>query len=81
MNLCSYFGARTSVCIWHRARKNVTEIDGDDPEGTDERYRTCSECGADCVPETVQTGQGIHVAFACSVHGVHTVIDPWRDSR
>lgn len=47
----------------------------------DESYRTCAECGRDCVPEPVPTPQGMRVAFSCTVHGVHTMIDPFKGSR
>lgn len=49
----------------------------------DEGYRTCSECGVDCEPEPFDAGegQGLRIAFACPVHGVHSVVDPFEDRR
>jgi len=31
--------------------------------------------------EPVPTFQGMRIAFSCQVHGIHTVIDPFEDSR
>lgn len=48
-----------------------------------ERYRTCPQCGRDCEPEPFEAGdvEGIRIGFSCPVHGVHTVIDPFEESR
>lgn len=47
-----------------------------------EQYRTCAECGRDCEPVPLDTaGHGIRVSFVCPVHGVHTIIDPFEDTR
>lgn len=46
----------------------------------DESYRTCTECGTDCLPEpTVVEGVGIRIAFVCAEHGVHSFIDPFEE--
>lgn len=52
-------------------------------EQANEEYRTCAECGADCEPEPFDAGegQGVRIAFACPAHGVHSVVDPFEDSR
>lgn len=49
----------------------------------DESYRTCAECGRDCEPEPFGAGegQGIRIAFACPEHGVHSIVDPFEDTR
>lgn len=47
----------------------------------DESYRTCAECGSDCEPEPVPTAEGMRIAFTCPEHGVHSVVDPFRDQR
>lgn len=53
-----------------------------DPLGhDDESYRTCSECGRDCEPESVPTDMGMRIAFTCPDHGVHAVIDPFDGGR
>lgn len=53
-----------------------------DPLGRkDEAYRTCSECGRDCEPEPVPTDRGMRISFACPVHGVHSLIDPFEGVR
>lgn len=53
-----------------------------DPLGKDdESYRTCRECGADCPPEPFPTDQGIRIAFTCAEHGLHSIVDPFEDSR
>lgn len=50
---------------------------------TDEGYRTCSECGGDCYPDTSAgaDGIGVRIAFVCAEHGVHSVVDPFKDKR
>lgn len=49
--------------------------DGDD-------YRTCPQCGLDCEPTPFDSGgDGIRVSFICPAHGVHTVVDPFADTR
>lgn len=53
-------------------------------DGTgNEQYRTCQECGRDCVPEPFDagTGDGIRVVFSCPEHGVHAVVDPFEHLR
>lgn len=48
----------------------------------DEGYRTCAECGADCTPEpSAIDGLGVRIAFVCSEHGVHSVLDPFEGLR
>lgn len=48
----------------------------------DEEYRTCAECGGDCVPEhAALDGSGVRIAFVCPEHGVHSVVDPFEDKR
>lgn len=47
----------------------------------DEGYRTCAECGGDCVPEPGGADSlGIRIMYVCLVHGVHSVVDPSRAS-
>jgi hypothetical protein len=49
----------------------------------DEEYRTCAECGTDCVPDpgiTVEDA-GVRVAFVCPTHGVQSLVDPFEDLR
>lgn len=49
---------------------------------TDQSYRTCSECGRDCMPEpTPIEGHGMRIAFVCPEHGVHSVVDPFEGKR
>ena len=59
----------------------MTEERSSDFEPGNADYRTCPACGADCKPEAFSTDQGIRLAFTCSVHGVHTVIDPLEGSH
>lgn len=49
----------------------------------DEEYRTCAECGGDCVPDPSITveGAGVRVAFVCPAHGVQSLVDPFEDLR
>lgn len=49
----------------------------------DEGYRTCAECGGDCVPDPSVTveGLGIRIAFVCPEHGVQSLVDPFEDLR
>lgn len=49
----------------------------------DEGYRTCYECGADCLPEPFEAGegQGLRIAFERPQHGVHSVVDPFEGER
>lgn len=50
------------------------------PDGDD--YRTCPRCGLDCEPVPFDSaGAGVRVSFICPTHGVHTVVDPFADSR
>lgn len=50
------------------------------PDGND--YRTCPQCGLDCEPVPFDSaGAGIRVSFICPAHGVHTVVDPFADTR
>lgn len=45
-------------------------------------YRTCPQCGLDCEPVPFDSaGVGIRVSFICPAHGIHTVVDPFTDSR
>lgn len=45
-------------------------------------YRTCSECGADCLPEpSVMDELGARFVFVCPEHGVHSVVDPFEGLR
>lgn len=50
---------------------------------TDDGYRTCSECGGDCTPDTSLSadGTGVRIAFVCAEHGVQSVVDPFSDLR
>lgn len=51
-------------------------------ERTNDSYRTCSACGADCVPELIGTnGTGVRVIFVCPRCGVHSVVDPFEHLR
>lgn len=49
----------------------------------DQSYRTCSECGGDCYPDTSAgaDGMGVRIAFVCPKHGVHSVVDPFEGER
>jgi len=48
----------------------------------DSGYRTCPECGGDCVPEpNGSDGHGIRIMFVCPSHGVHSVVDPFEHKR
>ena len=50
----------------------------DDPFSTGaEEHLTCTECGADCAPEVLESDAGMRVAFVCPQHGVHSVVDPF----
>ena len=40
---------------------------------SDDKYRTCPECGADCPPEVFDVEGGFRISFACPEHGVHAV--------
>lgn len=48
-----------------------------------EQYRTCAECGHDCVSEPfhADSGDGIRIAFVCPEHGLHFVVDPFEGKR
>lgn len=59
----------------------VTEGAFDALGNNDERYRTCAECGRDCEPEPVPTESGMRIAFTCSEHGVHSVVDPFEGDQ
>lgn len=66
---------------------DYNELDGPDDAQRgatkDESYRTCSECGGDCYPDTSAgaDGLGVRIAFVCLEHGVHSVIDPFEMER
>lgn len=49
--------------------------------GGDDDYRSCAECGRDCEPEPFTSDEGIRISFACAIHGVHTVVDPFEHKR
>lgn len=50
------------------------------PDGDD--YRTCPQRGRDCEPVPFDSGgDGVRVPFICPIHGVHTVVDPFADTR
>lgn len=62
----------------------MTDDDGELPVFLDDKsYRTCSECGSDCVPDPFVAGEGdgIRIAFICPSCGVQSVIDPFEDLR
>jgi len=46
-----------------------------------EQYRTCAQCGADCLPEPIEADDGFKIAFVCAEHGVHSIVDPFEGSR
>lgn len=48
-----------------------------------EHYRTCPECGRDLAPEPFEAGEGggFRFAFTCSIHGLHSVVDPFQGFR
>ena len=47
-----------------------------------EGYRTCSECGGDCLPEPSGTDEsGARFVFVCPEHGVHSMVDPFEEMR
>lgn len=66
-------------------------MDGADGEGLDdlsansswgEGYRTCPECGGDCLPEPSGSDElGARILFVCPEHGVHSVVDPFDGLR
>ncbi|MFA5607988.1 MAG: hypothetical protein WDA07_12490 [Leucobacter sp.] len=65
-------------------------LDGDDilPDEvevvvrSDDGYRTCRECGSDCVPEDAGTDDtGARIAFVCPEHGLHAIVDPFEHLR
>lgn len=49
----------------------------------DESYRTCAECGGDCYPDPSPSadGIGVRIAYICPEHGVHSIVDPFKDKR
>lgn len=48
----------------------------------DEGYRTCAECGGDCMPDpSAVDGLGVRIAWVCPNHGVHSIVDPFEDLR
>ncbi|WP_157518138.1 hypothetical protein [Microbacterium resistens] len=49
----------------------------------DHGYRTCSECGSDCMPDTSLSADttGVRIAFVCAMHGVQSIVDPFSDLR
>lgn len=65
----------------------VGDIDnGDDGLGLNttwgEGYRTCSECGGDCLPEPAGTDEhGVRFVFVCPEHGVQSIVDPFEGQR
>jgi len=54
-----------------------------DKESTpeNEQYRTCAQCGTDCLPEPIEADDGFKIAFVCAEHGVHSIVDPFKGSR
>jgi hypothetical protein len=52
-----------------------------DPVVGDESYRACPQCRRDCEPVPFQIDEGLWISFICPLHGVHTVVDPFSDSR
>lgn len=61
--------------LLHTAKRilgGVSEFD------LDESYRTCPQCGCDLDPEPFTAPEGVRIAFACEVHGIHTVVDPFE---
>ena len=52
-------------------------------DGTgNEQYRTCQECGRDCVPEHAGSDDmGARIAFVCPEHRLHSVVDPFEHLR
>lgn len=59
---------------------DAEEFDDAHPEG-DLSYRTCSQCSADCLPESFEADDGFRIAFVCPTHGVHSVVDPFEGKR
>lgn len=56
--------------------------DGAITASSDESYRTCTECGGDCIPETIaHDGLGIRWLFACPRHGAQSLVDPFAKLR
>lgn len=51
-------------------------------ESPDESYRTCGQCGADCVPEADGApGMGVRLVWVCALHGPQGVWDPFSELR
>ncbi|MGX5695102.1 hypothetical protein ACWKWP_02790 [Agromyces soli] len=50
---------------------------------TSNRYRSCSVCGRDCLPEPTfgSDEHGSRIAFECPKHGVQSLVDPFEDLR
>ncbi|MEF3404042.1 hypothetical protein [Agromyces sp. CCNWLW203] len=53
---------------------NEVDVDGFPPAPT------CSTCGAVLEPEPIASAIRVVVAYACPVHGVDSVLDPFGDS-
>ncbi|WP_324701301.1 hypothetical protein [Micrococcus sp. HOU01] len=48
----------------------------------DDEYRTCAECGGDCLREPGGAdGLGMRIMFVCPEHGVQNIVDPFEEQR
>lgn len=49
---------------------------------SDEQYRICVLCGADCIPEPTETkGYSIRIIFVCPNCGPNSVVEPFKNSQ
>lgn len=50
---------------------------------SDESYRSGTECGDDCEPDTLLStnGTGLCIAFVCHEHGVQCILGPFEHLR
>jgi hypothetical protein len=56
------------------------EIRVDGGSGNDS-YRTCAQCGADCLPEPIESNHRSRIVFLCPEHRLHSIVDPFEEKR